>query len=425
MAIIKYALSILAYITCIITLSATLVSCARTNDHKHYVALDKSTIQRAKARTKQYSKIDYSVFTQYYATSNIETTKKQTDNIPKASKVAAMRLEQMRSEASREQPRNLKDNEYSSEKWSKTANSTLIGAAADDKTETNSYKPSFNTDKSPALPKRDSDVNVGIDNSSYINNNHNVALETSSVAATENDDVNDPANATPEQQHVKAKHTAISNATANNINNDNSDETRSETENNNSVNSSTTIKYKSKKSISRAPITDVEEYVSRVGKRLLIVIDGHNRNFEFAVTKSATPLIQVNSTGKISLSMGLLQKLSDEAELAAVLSQKIVSAASSNFSASLRSSAAQSIEVDKYAMVYMSRAGYDPKAAFELKKLALDSSNSRSGKWLDAIYGEAQVTKERIDANKSALDKLPAGLQRGKERYTKNINDSN
>ena len=74
----------------------------------------------------------------------------------------------------------------------------------------------------------------------------------------------------------------------------------------------------------------IEEYVSRVGKRLLIVNDNqilNNLNIKFAINNSETQSLNIQyeqnykhkQTHTIIVSKGLLNYLQDEAELATIL----------------------------------------------------------------------------------------------------------
>jgi len=167
--------------------------------------------------------------------------------------------------------------------------------------------------------------------------------------------------------------------------------------------------------------TDIAEYVSRVGKRILIVMDCSSQNYEFVVLNSAKPTLQSDQSGKIQISIGLLNKLQDEAELAAVLSQKIVLIKHIKLYFRAPTAEHQVVSIDKLAMTYMFRAGYDPDAMVELQEIALNNANPRHGSWITALFKDNQPTTQRLAASKAMAAKLPHGLQRGREQYKKNI----
>lgn len=163
-----------------------------------------------------------------------------------------------------------------------------------------------------------------------------------------------------------------------------------------------TTNYSSFDDLHKIAKSDLEEYVSRVGKKILIVVDNPKYNYEFSIINSKSS--QLHSNGPlIQISEGLLINLQDEAQLAAVLSNTI---------------AGEQLIDDKNSMLYMSRAGYDPMAAIELQEIYL---SSRSGKWLKDVFYNNPPNIDRLAINKQIVEGLPKGLQRAKERFNKNI----
>ena len=161
------------------------------------------------------------------------------------------------------------------------------------------------------------------------------------------------------------------------------------------------------------------QYVTDVGNRLAAVSD-LDLPYEFEVLNSSVPNAWALPGGKIAINRGLLTELDSEAELAAVLGHEIVHAAAghgaqamtrgmiiqgallatavavsasdyanySNLAIGAASVGAQLVtqkygrdaerESDRYGMVYMQRAGYDPSAAVDLQETFVRLSQGRS-----------------------------------------------
>ena len=69
------------------------------------------------------------------------------------------------------------------------------------------------------------------------------------------------------------------------------------------------------------PQTPLEEYVSRIGKRMQIVSENASNKYQFKVVNFDTPEVEFDTEKRsITITTALLQQLNDEAELAAVLS---------------------------------------------------------------------------------------------------------
>lgn len=151
---------------------------------------------------------------------------------------------------------------------------------------------------------------------------------------------------------------------------------------------------------------ELEEYVSRVGKKVMLVSGRSDIKYKFNVVSSDAPTFNL-TTNSITISRGLLNRLNDEAELAAILSHGIVELSENYSDPSLK---------DDSVLTYMARAGYDPAAAVELQQKYLRNSASLGG-----VYSANPPTASRIDTNKARLNKLPKGLHRGTEIYSKNV----
>ncbi|RLB69816.1 MAG: peptidase M48 [Deltaproteobacteria bacterium] len=201
----------------------------------------------------------------------------------------------------------------------------------------------------------------------------------------------------------------------------------------------------------------VVTYVKEVGQKLAAVSD-RKLPYEFNVINDSTPNAWALPGGKIVINRGLLVELNSEAELAAVLGHEIVHAAARHgakgmergmmlqgaiVAAGMASQnseygvlaiggagiAAQLItqkysrsaesEADFYGMKYMSRAGYDPRAAIDLQQTFVRLSKSGKSSWLDGLFASHPPSQERVDANRTTAADLPPGGLIGRERYQK------
>jgi len=198
------------------------------------------------------------------------------------------------------------------------------------------------------------------------------------------------------------------------------------------------------------------EYVRGVGQRLAAVSD-RALPYEFHVLNNSVPNAWALPGGKIAVNRGLLLELSSEAELAAVLGHEIVHAAArhgalamqrgmllqgailaaavatnrSDYSSVVvgaasvgaqlinqRNSRGAELESDEYGMVYMQRAGYDPSAAIDLQQTFVRLSEQRDAQSRFArLFASHPPSTERVERNRATAMRLPAGGERGAERY--------
>ncbi len=206
------------------------------------------------------------------------------------------------------------------------------------------------------------------------------------------------------------------------------------------------------------------QYVAGVGQRLADVSD-RALPYEFVVLNSPVPNAWALPGGKIAINRGLLMELGSEAELAAVLGHEIVHAAArhgalamqrgmllqtavlataaatgrgdySGLAVGAASLGAQLInqrngreaelESDYYGMVYMSRAGYDPRAAVTLQETFLRLSEERPEQgWLAGLFASHPPSAERVTTNRATAETLPAGGELGRERYAQALEAMN
>jgi len=198
-------------------------------------------------------------------------------------------------------------------------------------------------------------------------------------------------------------------------------------------------------------------YVSAVGNKIAKESARPTLSFEFVILNDSTPNAWALPGGKIAINRGLLVELQSEAELAAVLGHEIVHAAarhgakgiergmllqggiialgiasqntqyndvlidSASIAASLvmsKYSRHQELESDRYGMIYMAKAGYNPEAAIRLQELFLRLSESRND-WIGGLFASHPPSQERIDANKltAAEVKIETALFEGRDEY--------
>ncbi|MGD2167000.1 MAG: M48 family metalloprotease [Gammaproteobacteria bacterium] len=201
---------------------------------------------------------------------------------------------------------------------------------------------------------------------------------------------------------------------------------------------------------------DLTRYVQSVGQRLAAVSD-RNLPYEFSVLNNSIPNAWALPGGKIAINRGLLLELDSEAELAAVLGHEIVHAAARHGALAMqrglllqgallvtaaatnrndyssvvvgaasvgaqlinqRNSRSAELESDEYGMLYMQRAGYDPRAAIDLQETFVRLSQSRGdSSWLEGLFASHPPSAERVERNRQTAARLPAGGELGTERY--------
>ena len=205
---------------------------------------------------------------------------------------------------------------------------------------------------------------------------------------------------------------------------------------------------------------DLSAYINRVGQRLAAVSDVPNLPYEFVVLNNDVPNAWAMPGGKIAINRGLLTELEDEAQLASVLGHEIVHAAANHGAAQMSRSALLSVgmlaagvmasdheygslimvgsqigsaawmanygrddelESDRYGMLYMSRAGYDPQAAVELQQTFVHLSEGRSQDFISGLFASHPPSQSRVDANHAHAANLPAGGERGRDAYQRAI----
>lgn len=205
--------------------------------------------------------------------------------------------------------------------------------------------------------------------------------------------------------------------------------------------------------------SELSTYVNSVGQRLAAVSD-RPLPYEFTVVNNSVPNAWALPGGKIAANRGLLLQLDNEAELAAVLGHEIIHAAARHGAKSIEqgillqgailatgiaargsdysqlavgaASLATGLitqkysrdaekEADFYGMQYMSRAGYDPRAAVTLQEKFVQLAENRNESWLNGLFASHPPSRERVEANKETLRQLPLTGDLGRERYQQKI----
>ena len=200
---------------------------------------------------------------------------------------------------------------------------------------------------------------------------------------------------------------------------------------------------------------ELQRYVARVGNRLAAVSDKPELPYSFVVLNNSVPNAWALPGGKIAINRGLLNYLEDESQLAAVLAHEIVHAAArhgasqmsrgrlaslgllavgagtqSQEGAKLYGLASElgaaawmakygrddELESDYYGMLYMSRAGYEPKGAVELQRTFVKLSEGKQSSFLTGLFASHPPSARRVEANLVRAKILPSG-QRHIQRY--------
>ncbi len=205
-------------------------------------------------------------------------------------------------------------------------------------------------------------------------------------------------------------------------------------------------------------------YVQEVGQRVAAEAD-RELPYEFKVLNSSVPNAWALPGGKLAINRGLLTELRSEAELAAVLGHEVTHSAARH-GASRQSQAvllqgavlaggiatrvatgrddyatvallggmvgAQLItqrysreaerEADYYGMMYMHRAGYNPRGAVELQETFVRLSEGRdSAGFAAGLFASHPPSQERVRNNRRTLEELGDEGIMGEERYQRAV----
>ncbi|MCP3688688.1 MAG: M48 family metalloprotease, partial [Gammaproteobacteria bacterium] len=78
-------------------------------------------------------------------------------------------------------------------------------------------------------------------------------------------------------------------------------------------------------------------------------------------------------------------------------------------------------ESDFYGMKYMSRAGYDPRAAITLQEVFVRLSEGQETDWLSGLFSSHPPSQQRVEANRETAKTLPESGELGVQRYKDKI----
>jgi len=207
----------------------------------------------------------------------------------------------------------------------------------------------------------------------------------------------------------------------------------------------------------------VTAYVREVGEKLAAVSD-RKLPYEFNVVNASAVNAWMLPGGKMGINRGLLLKMDNEAELAAVIGHEITHAAARHgarqmqqalllqgvaiaaslaINASTDNNLTQDIgivgvqaasillqskfsrgderQADHYGMVYMSRAGYDPQAAVSVQELLLKESQGHPDNLFTRLVADHPPSAERVAANRATAAHLPAGGKLAHDEYHRRL----
>jgi len=203
----------------------------------------------------------------------------------------------------------------------------------------------------------------------------------------------------------------------------------------------------------------VTTYIREVGQKMAAVSD-RKLPYEFVVVNDSGINAWMLPGGKMGINRGLLLKMDNEAELAAVIGHEITHAAAKHSAKQMQqalllqgAAVAASIAIeastdnaftrnagvigaqaatvllqskfsrddesqaDHYGMVYMSRAGYNPQAAVSVQELLLKASQGRPDNLFSRLLADHPPSADRVAANRAFAGQLPAGGETGKIVY--------
>ena len=197
--------------------------------------------------------------------------------------------------------------------------------------------------------------------------------------------------------------------------------------------------------------SDLQAYVNRVGQRIAAISDTPDQRFQYTAVNSKTINAIALPGGHIYITRGMLEKMRDESELAAVLAHETVHV-SARHSAEAMSreiglnvllgtltrdartagalaqvggqilqlsySRAAEIEADVFGVDYMTRAGYDPQGMVRIMQMLEAEGAARQIEFLSthpSPENRLGRIQERIGASPAA-----SGVT-GREPYQQNV----
>ncbi|MEW6219902.1 MAG: M48 family metalloprotease [Thermodesulfobacteriota bacterium] len=195
----------------------------------------------------------------------------------------------------------------------------------------------------------------------------------------------------------------------------------------------------------------LQDYVQQVGSRLAAVSHRPNLAYEFNVVNTSEMNAYALPGGKISITRGLISRMENEAELAAVLGHEIghvtarhsaqgytrevfVGLLANAGSAALQTAGVRGGDIlvqgglvasklvllsydrdqerqsDELGMDYMARAGYNPEGGVTSMEILLAGSRQEPSK-MEAFLSSHPLTSERVETARRQLRHFPAVLR--------------
>jgi len=212
-------------------------------------------------------------------------------------------------------------------------------------------------------------------------------------------------------------------------------------------------------------VTDpaVNTYISEIGQKLAAVSD-RQLPYHFVVVNDSEINAWMLPGGKMGINRGLLLKMDNESELAAVIGHEITHAAAKHSAKQMQDAlllqgaviaASMAIDAstdneyiqmagviggqaasillqskfsrddesqaDHYGMVYMSRAGYDPKGAISVQELLLKESKGQPNNLFARLLADHPPSADRVAANRAFVEQLPAGGKSARDEYHRRL----
>ncbi len=206
---------------------------------------------------------------------------------------------------------------------------------------------------------------------------------------------------------------------------------------------------------------DLNTYVSGVTRKLVeastrVFPEAPALPYEIVVLNNSVPNAWALPGGKMAINRGLLVELNDESELAAVLGHEIIHAAANHGAAQMsrgallglgamaaviasadsryadliglgaqagsaawmaRYSRDDELESDRYGMLLMAEAGYDPSGAVRLQETFVRMSEGRRQDFISGLFASHPPSQQRVDANRAYRAELPREGITGRDAY--------
>lgn len=201
----------------------------------------------------------------------------------------------------------------------------------------------------------------------------------------------------------------------------------------------------------------LQEYVNKTGKRLAQLSDRPNLDYKFNVVNSSEVNAYALPGGKISITRGLLSRMENEDQMAAVLAHEITHVAARHSAQAYTKSMAANLvlslgqyyleaknvkyreyygtagalaanlvflkysrdnerEADEYGMEYMIKAGYNPAGMVQTMEILQDLSKKEPSK-LEIMFLSHPPSAERVVAAKERISSQHKGLPFKQEEF--------